>query len=181
MSGHTGDHAYSLRLRPGAMAWLVVAGLAAGLAGCGKEPVGTTPTEAGLTVADPWIRAAPPTARVLAGYMVVDNPGTQAATLVGAASPLAGMVEIHETVVTDGVASMEHRPELVIPAGGQLVLEPGGAHLMFMQPSAVPGEGETVPVTLRMGDGRSLEIDFAVRAGAAAPGHEHHQPGSGQD
>ena len=102
-------------------------------------------------------------------------------TLVGATSPVAAMVEIHETVVRDGVASMERRPELVVPAGGQLVLEPGGAHLMFMQPSAVPVAGETVPVTLSLGDGSTLEAVFAVRDGAAGSGHEHHHPEPGPD
>lgn len=169
------------RWRPGAAAWLAAACLAGGLFGCGHETTDITPADTRPTVADPWIRAAPPTARVLAGYMVVENPGTSAVTLVGASSPVAAMVEIHETVVRDGVASMERRPELLVPAGGQLVLEPGGAHLMFMQPSAVPGAGETVPVTLKLADGSTLDVEFAVRDGAAKPGHDHHHPESGQE
>ncbi len=179
MSGRT-----TRRLRAGA--WLAAVFLAAGLSGCGPETTGTgsevaEPTVVNPTVVDPWIRAAPPTARVLAGYLVLANPGAQAVTLVGATSPVAAMVEIHETVVRDGVASMERRPELVVPAGGQLVLEPGGAHLMFMQPSAVPVAGETVPVTLSLGDGSTLEAVFAVRDGAAGSGHEHHHPEPGPD
>ncbi|MEX2626607.1 MAG: copper chaperone PCu(A)C, partial [Ilumatobacteraceae bacterium] len=43
-------------------------------------------------------------------------------------------IELHDTEIDDdGVMRMEHRPDgFVVPAGGELVLEPGGAHVMLL-------------------------------------------------
>ncbi len=146
------------------------------LAGCQADPgpQAAPPAEPQVSVSDAWMRAAPPTARVLAGYLVIENPRSRAVTLVGATSPVAQRVEIHETVVTEGLARMEARDRLEVAPGGRLVLEPGGAHLMFMQPAAVPAEGERVPVELRFEDGASVAVELQVRSGPGDPGHDHH-------
>jgi copper(I)-binding protein len=127
------------------------------------------------------MRAAPPSARVLAGYLIIENPRERAVALVGAASPVAERVEIHETVVADGLARMELRERLDVPPGGRLVLEPGGAHLMFIQPTAVPGDGEFVPVQLLFEGGESVAAELEVRAGPTDAGHEHHHHDHGRD
>ena len=161
----------------------LVLGSVVALNGCQPDPGQTSApaAEPEISIDDPWMRAAPPTARVLAGYMVIENPRDEALTLVGAASPVADRVEIHETVVTDGLARMERRDRLEVPPGGRLVLEPGGAHLMFMQPAAVPVDGELVPLELLFEAGERVAVELRVRAGPADGGHEHHHHDAGRE
>jgi copper(I)-binding protein len=158
-----------------ALITLAIGSLAA-LNGCQPDPGPkvAAPVDPDISISDPWMRAAPPSARVLAGYLVIENPRSRPVALVGAASPIAGRVEIHETVVTDGLASMERRDRLEIAPGGRLVLEPGGAHLMFIEPSAVPADSQLVPVELLFESGERVAVELVVRAGPADGDHEHH-------
>ena len=92
--------------------------------------------------------------------MDITNGTDDAVTVVGASSDACSMVQIHETALSaDGVMSMSPLPAgLLIPAGGTVALEPGGVHLMCMQPSGsdefevileLDGESAiTVPVTV---------------------------------
>ena len=54
---------------------------------------------ASISVTDPWVRATPATAGVGVAYMTIQNTGSAADALVGASSPVATTVEIHETMV----------------------------------------------------------------------------------
>ena len=54
---------------------------------------------ASISVTDPWVRATPATAGVGVAYMTIQNTGSAADALVGASSPVAKTVEIHETMV----------------------------------------------------------------------------------
>ncbi|MCK7595274.1 copper chaperone PCu(A)C [Pseudomarimonas salicorniae] len=129
-----------------------------------------------IVVESPWIRAAPPSARMLAGYAVLHNRGEAERALVGASSTRFGLVEIHETVEVDGIARMREVPRLSIPAGESTSLEPGGRHLMLMRPTSVPAEGEQVEIVLRFDDGSEQPVAFEVRREAVGSdeGHDHH-------
>lgn len=129
----------------------------------------------GLMVLDPWIREAPPTAPALGGFMVVHNHSDREQAIVGASSPAFGQVELHRTVADGGVMRMVHQERIAIPAQGQVVLEPGGYHLMLMQPRQPLKAGDTVAVTLRFDDGGSAAVNYAVRSGveAGAPMTHH--------
>lgn len=52
----------------------------------------------GIKVTDAWARNSPATASAGAAYLVIENPGTAADALLGASSPAAKTVEVHETV-----------------------------------------------------------------------------------
>ncbi len=126
-----------------------------------------------LTVADPWVREGPPNARVLAGYMVITNPSDRPETIVGASSPAFESIEIHRTVLEAGVARMVEQPRLLVPAGDQLALEPGGYHLMLMGAKRTLRAGDTVTVFLNLDGGREVSVEAAVRKGDDG-GHAHH-------
>ncbi|MBB1060059.1 copper chaperone PCu(A)C [Marilutibacter spongiae] len=129
------------------------------------------PTEQGITVSAAWSRAMPPGARVGGGFMTIRNDGDQDDRLVALRSSAAGSVDVHEMREADGM--MQMRPVvggLVIPAGGEVVLKPGGYHLMFMQPVQPFAEGDAIDVTLVFEHAGERQVAFKVLGlGATAP------------
>jgi periplasmic copper chaperone A len=120
-----------------------------------------------------WARATPPGASVGAAYLIVRNEGDKDDRLVGAASPAAESVEAHETVDENGVARMRPLEGASIPAGGALVMRPGGAHLMLMGLAAPLREGSSFKLTLTFERAGKMTVEAQVGPlGAdAAPGH----------
>lgn len=128
-----------------------------------------------LTVSDAWVREAPPTAQVLAAYMQIANPSEQARTIAGAASTCCDRVEIHRTEIVDGMARMIPQPELVVEAGGSVLLEPGGLHFMLISPKEPMVQGDHVVIELRLDGGETMEVHAEVRRdGEPAMDHSHH-------
>lgn len=132
----------------------------------------TTYAATTLQVQDAWVQEAPPGATVLAAYLVIANPGAQAQTLVSVSSPDFAAVEIHTSQIINGVASMTHLKDLTIPAQGQQVFAPGGAHLMLMQPKRALRVGD--PVRLRLHFSDATTLDVTVKVQRAAPDTDHH-------
>ena len=126
-----------------------------------------------ITVTDPWVREAPPGATAIGAYLVLENSGDNERVLIAVSSPISDTVEIHRTIQTDGVARMEQQHAIIIPAGGRVVFEPGGFHLMIIGPGPVKA-GDTVPFTLKMRDGGSVTMDAEVRRVMGGDAHQHH-------
>jgi copper(I)-binding protein len=130
-----------------------------------------------IAIGHPWTRAIGAAAPTAAGYMSFRNAGTEPDRLVGATSPRARSVEIHEMTMTDGVMRM--RPlagGIAIPPGGTAWLRPGGTHLMLIGPAGPFARGEAVPVTLRFERAGEVTVDLEVAAAGArdAAGHGGH-------
>jgi periplasmic copper chaperone A len=150
--------------------------LAALLAGCAPEPappasapappppaVPALPADAtGPVISGAWVRSVPPTARMTAGYLTLFNPGPEDLVITGAGSPLFGAVELHGTVTEDGVARMRHQETVTVPAGEAVRFEPGGLHLMLMQPvGEIPASGN-IALSLLLADRDPLEFEAQV-------------------
>ena len=118
-----------------------------------------------IMIHNAWIRSAPPNAKALAAYMMIENGSHEPRTLTAVSSKLFRKIEIHRTEMHEGIAKMIPQKQLVIPADGSVVLEPGGYHLMLIDPETVPREGEQVDMELRFDDGEILHIKAPVRAG----------------
>jgi copper(I)-binding protein len=138
--------------------------------------VASQPAAAGLVVESPWVAEAPPTARVLAGYMRITNPGEAPVTVTAVSSPDFDSAELHRTVLEDGVASMQPVAQLEIPASGSITLEPGGLHLMLFNPRQPLQAGDTVTLILSHSDGACVTLSAPVvrRTGAGHDHHHHH-------
>lgn len=136
-----------------------------------------------LTIAHPWSRATPGGAKVGGGYLTVTNSGTEPDRLVGGSTPVAERFELHQTTVTDGVASM--RPVeggLVIRPGETVELKPGGTHVMLVNLKGPLKEGSCFPGTLTFEKAGAVPVEFTVQAlGASgnAGGHAGHQHSGG--
>lgn len=123
-----------------------------------------------LTIDDAWIRAAPPGAHMLAGYVSLRNTGSEDVRLISAASDRFGLVEVHRSVEVDGVARMREVEAVEIPAGSEVHLAPGDLHLMLMRPQRDTVEGERIVMRLRFDDGTERAVQFEVRRNAVKQG-----------
>ena len=77
------------------------------------------------TIEDAWVRAAPPGAESLAGYLVLRNGCDAPVAVTGVESDDFHMPMIHRSVEEGGVAKMRPAGELTVPAGGELRFAPG--------------------------------------------------------
>lgn len=102
--------------------------------------------QAQVTVKDPWVRATVPAAKATGAFMTIQSQ--QDARLVEVRSPVAGMVEIHQIAMDNGMMKMGATDGVDLPAGKPVALASGGYHVMLMQLKRQMKEGDTVPLTL---------------------------------
>ncbi|MDT0342060.1 copper chaperone PCu(A)C [Streptomyces litchfieldiae] len=133
----------------------VAAALALALGGCGDDGGGEPELEAGGAFIP-----EPVTADMAGGFLTVTNTGDADDTLVSVTSDLTGTVEFHETVDN----AMHQVESLPIPAGGELSLGRGGTHLMLIDLSRKPTEGETVSLQLHFETSDPITLDVPVEA-----------------
>lgn len=115
-----------------------------------------------------WIRAgrAATPMMMMGGFGRIENDCEQATAVVAASSAQFEEVSLHRTTSEGGISRMRPVPRLEVAAGASVVLEPGGLHLMLMQPRQPLREGDTVSVTLELEDGRALPAELVLRASA---------------
>ncbi len=129
-----------------------------------------------IEIGHPWSRATPQGARVAAGYMVLTNKGTEADRLLSITSEIGSRAELHEMSVNDqGVMTMRPLTDgLEIPAGGEVTLEPGSYHIMFLGLESGLTEGETFAGTLTFETAGEVEVEYHIDAMGGGSGHEGH-------
>ncbi|MBJ2153455.1 MULTISPECIES: copper chaperone PCu(A)C [Paracoccaceae] len=120
-----------------------------------------------LTLTNAWSRATIGPARPAVFYVEIANAGSVDDSLTAISTPLAEMPMLHETVVTDGVATMPHVSDIPVPAGSTVSLAPGGFHGMLMGLTAALAEGESFPMTLIFERSGEVTIDVGIAAYAA--------------
>jgi copper(I)-binding protein len=128
------------------------------------------PSVAQVVVTNPWVRGTVAGQKTTGAFMQLQSPIDT--TLVGAASPVARIVEVHEMKMEGGVMKMQAVDRLALPAGKPVELKPGGYHVMLMDLAQTLKEGDTVPVMLtfenKAGAKQTVEVKAKVRALAAA-------------
>ncbi|OSP56138.1 DUF1775 domain-containing protein [Pseudoruegeria sp. SK021] len=131
-----------------------------------------------LTITAPFSRATLPNAPVAGGFLSIANAGAQDDRLIGVAADVAGRAEIHEMAMDGDVMKMRKLDDgLLVPAGGTVVLKPGGLHLMMMDLTQPLVEGETVAVTLTFETAGEVIVTLPVgapNARDAGDDHAHH-------
>lgn len=125
-----------------------------------------------------WARATPPSAKTGAVYLTVTADADD--RLLGAATAAAREVQIHTHVVEGGMNRMVQLPELTLPRGDAVRLEPGGLHLMLIDLAGPLVAGATLEVTLELANAGRVAVTVPVLdARAAGPsrdsrGHGNH-------
>ncbi len=106
----------------------------------------------------------PAQSRMTAAYGTFRWHGDQPLVITDWSSDRYGDVSLHRTVVRDGVSRMEAAPAATIQPNGTLVLEPGGLHLMLMQPVQTVQAGESLGLMLTSDNGERFRFDLEVQA-----------------
>ena len=110
-----------------------------------------------------WIRATPPSAKMSAAYMMIENTGDQADRLIAASSPICEVTEIHTVIKENGMMKMRPVEFIEIPAKGMVKLKMGGYHVMFIRLKQQPKPNQEFPVQLQFEKAGKLDLVLPVK------------------
>lgn len=118
------------------------------------------PDSTPLTFRSGWARNTFPNS---AGYVLIANSSDDDIEITAAVAPQVNVVELHNTDIDDdGVMRMRPIERFVIPAGGSLLLQPGGMHLMLIGVDSTVDLGNAVRLTLTLDDDTEVPIALPV-------------------
>lgn len=126
-----------------------------------------------------WVRSSVPGQQGTGAFMKLTAP--QAMQLVGVATPVAGVAEVHEMKMEGEVMKMRAVGKLDLPAGRTVELKPGGYHLMLLDLKQPLAQGSSVPLTLLLRDAKGVDskLELNVPVAVRAPGAAKDAPGKG--
>lgn len=127
--------------------WILLLAL---LAACTSEP------QPPLVASDVVVTRPMPGMTMSAGYLSLANNTEETIRITRVTSAQYESVQLHETLVEDGVARMRAIPVLELAAGETATLQRGGKHLMLMRPTS---SSETVTLQFLDGDDLLLSVD----------------------
>ncbi|MFD0143354.1 MULTISPECIES: copper chaperone PCu(A)C [unclassified Streptomyces] len=99
------------------------------------------------------------------GFLTIKNDSGAADKLTSVTSPISDDVQIHETKNQ----KMQQVKSFDIPANGELKLERGGSHIMFMALKTKPKQGEKVSIELHFEKSDPIKVDLPVEAATHNP------------
>jgi len=159
--------------------WLELGRLAViGSAVVGAALMTVVPASAGesLQAENAWVPWAPPGLKVHVAYMTIVNRGATDQVIVSVESTDYERIELHRSVIKDGVSTMQAIDEVRVPAKGRVEFAPTGLHLMLIGPRRPPALDGHVQIVLRLSSGEEVDVSAVIRrrddAGHGA--HSHH-------
>jgi periplasmic copper chaperone A len=111
-----------------------------------------------VDITDAWFRALPG-GLPAGGYFTATNTTQGDIAITGARTDACGMIMMH---LSKG-GGMEMVDKVTVPAGGVIKFQPGGYHLMCMNPTPQMKPGGKAPVVLSLSNGTGVAVAFAVR------------------
>jgi len=124
-----------------------------------------------VEVKDAWVRSTVPGQRATGAFMKIT--AKDAAKLVSATSPAAGLAQVHEMKMDGDVMKMRAvQGGLDLPAGKTVELKPGGYHVMLMDLKETLPKDSTIALTLVFQDakGAQSKLELNVPVTTMAPG-----------
>ena len=156
--------------------WTAAAVLAAAAGAAAAQPA------APVTATGAWARASVQGQRASGAFVTLT--AQEPLTLVGAASPAAGVTEIHEMKMDGDVMRMRPIDRIELPAGKPVELKPGGLHVMLQELKAPLAAQSSVPLVLTFrtakGEQRQLSLQVPVSSQPPQGGGHGHAGGHGQ-
>ena len=122
---------------------------------------------------DAWVRSMPPGAQVSAAYGMLMNHGDQTVTLATVSSGISGAAEMHGVIADGDQRRMMQLESIDIAPHETLIFEPGGLHIMLLDITAPPVEGETIEICAVSAAGTRACTQASVKRQAPAAQDEH--------
>ena len=98
-----------------------------------------------------------------AAYLTIHNNTDSDITLIDAKAPsVANNVELHTIATDNGVKKMVKVNNLVIPQKGDLVMQPGGIHIMLMNLKDKLNLGERFNLTIKSKEYGYMKVSVCV-------------------
>lgn len=130
--------------------------LGIGLAGCGDAGPA-------VSVSDVQVVAAMPGRDASVAYLTLHNHRNQAVVLSSISSPQFARVELHETALHKGIASMRRLTSLTLEANTSTRLIPGGKHLMLFEPGQAMPPGQAITLQFHFNSDDLVVVDTPLR------------------
>jgi len=129
-----------------------------------------TVQEGDITIETAWARASIGTMRPAAAYLTIKNSGKASDVLLSIKTEVAGVAEVHKTIMKDNVSKMGPVGPLPINAGDTITFVPGGLHIMMMMLKKTLKKGETLPMTLIFEKAGQVNITVPIlNVGSSGP------------
>ncbi|GGT67742.1 copper chaperone PCu(A)C [Streptomyces lateritius] len=106
-----------------------------------------------------------PATDMAGGFLTITNGSGTADKLLSVTSSLSDDVTIHETKNQ----KMREVKSFDIPANGELKLERGGNHIMFMELKKQPKQGEKIDIELHFEKADPIAVELPVEAATHNP------------
>ncbi|MFJ7064275.1 copper chaperone PCu(A)C [Streptomyces sp. NPDC101115] len=139
--------------RTTALSAAVALAAALALTGCSSDDGGPELKVSGAFMPQPVMDMA-------GGFLTITNSGDTADKLTSVTSGISDDVQIHETKNQ----KMQKVESFDIPANGELKLERGGSHIMFMGLKKQPKQGEKVAIELHFEKAGPIKVELPVEA-----------------
>ena len=118
-------------------------------------------TDWNITLDSAWAR--PTKAGMMsAAYFKLQNNGSMPDSLVRVSSSASEDVQIHLSYEKDEIMVMEEQPFVAIQPSEQILFQPGGYHIMIIQPTNDMNEGDSLSLSLYFNSGMIIERNIQV-------------------
>jgi copper(I)-binding protein/putative intracellular protease/amidase len=114
-----------------------------------------------LVVRDAWIQEMPPSTRLTAAHMVIENLSAKETALIGAVANIAEAVELHRAEMDNGMMRMHKLDRIKVPIGKTDLT--GELHIMLIGLRAPLKEGDQVALTLQFENSVSKTVMVPVK------------------
>lgn len=124
-----------------------------------------------VAVDNAHVRATIPGTSISAAYMTIKNEHDHDIELVKVFGKISNKIELHEHSMANGMMKMRQVPSIVIPAHGEVKLQPYGYHVMLFNLLKPLVAGEEITLTFQFYKHPSVEITIPVQSIKQQPHH----------
>lgn len=129
-----------------------------------------------VSIHDAWIPEAPLVVKTMAGYLTAKNSTDKKISIIKVSSPDFKTVEMHKSIIKDGMARMIKQNKVVIRAKSQVEFKSGGLHLMLMGAKRKLKTGSEITLMFEFDNGNKLSTKAMVKpASAETIDHTRHR------
>lgn len=116
-----------------------------------------------INIVNARVAEAPPVVGINAGYLEIDNGTSSPVTLTQVSSTDFSRVEIHRSIIKNGMARMTAAGPVTVAAGSSMRFEPGGYHLMLFQAVRPLHAGDQVRLTFHFANGTTVNANAIIK------------------